>query len=151
MGGGGLLIGRFFRDDFAGFVVDCLPAVLLLAGNDKDLLAYRGFAKAGDVEGRYLAQAGLRGAEQAQVGDVPTLSAAGATRRLAKHHDVLGDGTGDLQEQADAVLVIGDDQLADRAGAKDHGVRRQVEHVQADAEPCRVDALEELLAGERAG
>jgi hypothetical protein len=53
LGGGGLLAGRFFWDDLAGFAVECLPAVLLLAGDDKDLLAGRGLAIAGDVEVRY--------------------------------------------------------------------------------------------------
>ena len=146
LGGDGLLHGRFRGDDFAGFVIEGFPAVLLLAGNDKDPLADIGFAEPGGVEGRDIDQAGLRGAEEAEVGDVPALSAAGATRRLAEDHDVLGYGSGNVHEQPDAVVVIGDDQLADRAGAEDHGVRRQVEHVPVDAEPGRVYALEELLA-----
>ena len=70
------------------------PAVLLLAGDDEDPLAYPRLAIAGSVEVRNVAQAGLRGWERAQVGDVAPLSSAGAARRLAKHHDVLDHGTG---------------------------------------------------------
>ena len=134
-----------------GFLVKTLPAVLLLAGNDKDSLACGRFAKAGDVEGCDLAQAGLGGGDQTQVGEVSTLSTAGAARGLAKDHDVLGHGGGKVQEQADAVVVIGDDQLADGAGAEDHGVGRQQEHVQAEAGAGAVDALEMQLAGQGAG
>ena len=108
-------------------------------------------AKPGDVEGRDVAQAGLRGGQQAQVGDVPALAAAGAARGLAKDHDVLGHGAGDVQEQPDAVVVVGDDQLADGVGAKDHRGGGQQQHVQADAGAGAVDALEMLLAGQRAG
>ena len=38
------------------------------------------------------------------IGDFSDLGLAG----LAKHHDVLGDGTGDVQEKADPVVVVGD-------------------------------------------
>ena len=134
-----------------GFVVKAFPAVLLLTGNDKDPLAYRRFAKAGDVGGCDVDRAGLGGVEHAQVGDVPALSSAGAARRLAKHHDVLGHGGGEVQEQANAVVVIGDDQLADGAGAEGHGVGRQQEHLQSDTGTDAVNALEMQLAGQGAG
>jgi hypothetical protein len=146
-----LLACRFIRDDFVGFLIETLPAVLLLEGNDKDSLAYRGLAIPGDVESRDLAQAGLRGGAQAQVGDVPPLSAAGAARGLAEHHDVLGHGAGNVQEQTDTVIVIGDDKLADGVGAKVHGGGRQQEHLEAEAGAGAVDTLEMLLAGQRAG
>jgi hypothetical protein len=71
-----------------------LPAVLLLTGNDKDPLAYTRLAEPGNVESRDFAEAGLRGGKQAQVGDVPPLSSAGAARGLAEDHDVLGQGAG---------------------------------------------------------
>jgi hypothetical protein len=77
-----------------GFLIETFPTVLLLAGNDKDPLAYRGFTKPGDVESRDFAQAGLRGGKQAQVGDVPPLSSSGTARGLAEDHDVLGHGAG---------------------------------------------------------
>jgi hypothetical protein len=94
-GGGGLLVGRFIRDDFVGFVIEAFPAVFLLAGDDKDPLACRGLAEAGDVESCDFAQAGLGGGNQAEVGDVPALSTAGTARGLAEDHDVLGHGAGD--------------------------------------------------------
>ncbi len=150
-GGVGLLVHRFLGHDLVGVAVGGFPAVLLLAGNDKDALACTGFAEAGGVEGCDVTYAGLRGGKQAEVGNVPALSPTGATRGLAKYHDVLRHGTRDVQEQADAVVVIGDDQLDDRAGAKGHRGGRQVEHVKADAETGGVYALEELLAGEWAG
>jgi hypothetical protein len=103
-----LAVCRFIRDDFMGFVVEALPAVLLLAGDDEDPLACRGFAKPGSVECRDVAQAGLRGREQAQVGDVTPLSSAGATGGLAKDHDVLGHCRGNIQEQPDAAFAVGD-------------------------------------------
>ena len=51
MGGGGLGRGGPRRDDFGGFVLGGLPAVLLLAGNDKEPLAGGRFAELGGVEG----------------------------------------------------------------------------------------------------
>jgi hypothetical protein len=121
LGGGSLLVGGLFGDDFAGFVLKRLPAVLLLAGDDEDLLACRRLAKAGGVEVCYVAQAGLQDGKKTQVGDVPPLPAARAARGLSKHHDVLSQGGGDVQEQPDAVLVIRDHQLANRVRAKGHG------------------------------
>jgi hypothetical protein len=44
-----------------GFLIETFPAVLLLAGNDKDPLAYTRFAESGNVESSDFAQAGLRG------------------------------------------------------------------------------------------
>ena len=104
-----------------GFLIETFPAVLLLAGDDKDPLPCRRLAIAGDVEICDVAQASLRGGDQAQVGDVAPLSSAGATGCLAEDHDVFGNGAGNVQEQMDAVVVIGDDQLADGVGAEDHG------------------------------
>jgi hypothetical protein len=46
---------RFIRDDFMGLVVEALPAVFLLAGDDKDPLADRGLAIPGGVESRDVA------------------------------------------------------------------------------------------------
>jgi hypothetical protein len=109
-----------------GFLIQSLPAVLLLAGDNKDPLAGWGLAIAGEVEGRDLASARLQGSEQAQVGEIPMLPSPGVTGGLAKDHDVLGGGLRDVQEEANAVLAVGDDQWADRVGAKDNrGGRRQ--------------------------
>ena len=134
-----------------GFLIEIFPAVFLLTGDDKDPLAYRRFAEAGGVESCDFAQAGLCGRDQAEVGDVPALSSTGVTGRLAKDHDVLSHGAGDGQEQPDAVVVVGDDQLADGVRAEDNGVGGKKEHVQAKAGAGAVDALEMLLASQGAG
>ena len=49
MRAGGLGTWGLGRDDFGSFVLGGLPAVLLLAGNDKDPLAGVRFAEAGGV------------------------------------------------------------------------------------------------------
>ena len=71
--GGGLGQGGLGRDDFGGFVLGGLPAVLLLAGNDKDPLAGGRFAEAGGVEGGDVASAGVGGGQQAEVSDAAAL------------------------------------------------------------------------------
>ena len=150
-GGEGLGLAGLFGDDFGSLVVIRLPAVFLLAGNDKDSLAGTGFAVAGDVEGGDVAEAGLGGGSQAEVGDVAAFAAAGAAWGLAEDHDVLGDGAIDLQQQADAFFAVGDDQLADGVGAKGDRGGRVPQGFEADAGAGAVDALEELLTAQGAG
>jgi len=134
-----------------GFLIESIPAILLLTGDDEDPLSHSRLAKAGEVEGRNVAQAGLRDGEQAQVGDVPAFASAGTAGGLAKHHDILGQRLGDAQQQSNAALSVGDDQLPDRVWAKDHRGGRRQKHVQAESRAGSVNALEMLLAGHRAG
>ena len=57
---------RFIRNDFVGFVKELLPAVLMRAGDDKDVLDWCGHGRTGDVERGDGAERGLRGGKQAQ-------------------------------------------------------------------------------------
>ena len=123
----------------------------MLAGNDKDALAGAGFAITGDVQGGNIAEAGLGEGKQAEVGDVAAFAAARAARGLAEDHNVLGEGGGDSQEDADAFLAVGDDQLADGVGGKGDRGGRVPERFEANAGAGAVDALEELLAVQGAG
>jgi hypothetical protein len=93
----------------------------------------------------------LCGGKHAQVGDIPALSPAGAAGGLTKHHDVPGRGLGDAQEQPNAVVVVGDNQLTDGVRAKNHWVGGSQQHLEAEAGAGAVDALEMLLAGQGAG
>ena len=146
-----MLAGGVRGDDLVGDPVQAFPAVFLLAGEDEDLLADGRLAIPGEVEGGDVAQAGLRGREQAQVGDVAALGAAGAAGCLAKDHDVLIDRGGDLQEEANARLAVGDEQLADGVGAKADRGRGLVKVREANAGTGGVDAFEVDLAGVGAG
>ncbi len=55
------------RDEGAGYVIRAFPAVLVLAGDRKDLLPGAGLAEPGHIGGGDVALAVGRGAQQAQV------------------------------------------------------------------------------------
>jgi hypothetical protein len=63
------------------------PAVLLLAGDHKDLLAGAGLAKPSDIRGGDVALAVGCGTQQSQVIDPPMLHSARAARCLAEEHE----------------------------------------------------------------
>ena len=85
--GGSLKLLWPFRDRGAGLQIQSLPAILLLAGDDEDLLARARFAKLGLVEPGNLASAANRRRHQADVGDIPALVTTAAARLLAEDHN----------------------------------------------------------------
>lgn len=65
------------------------PTIALLAGADKDFLARLGVAKGGKVKISNVAEAVVRGREQAEAGSVPPLLPTGTAGGLGKEHNVL--------------------------------------------------------------
>jgi subtilisin-like proprotein convertase family protein len=144
-GGSGLVLGRFGggrrrnfgffsglclgrrrpgRDDCAGHVVLGFPAVLLLAGDHKDLLPGAGLPVLGDIRGGDVTLAVGRRTRQAQVADPPLLHPASAARRLAKDHDVFHRRTHCQPQPQVAGFVIVNGQVGHRVRAKNYGRRR---------------------------
>src|ERR1035441_4965357 len=68
------------------------------------------------------------------------------TRRLAEHHDVFGWQGSQFQKQVNAVLVVGGNQLADRAQVKHHPRGRLQQGRQTHAPQHRIYPGEELFA-----
>ena len=70
---------------------------------------------------------------------------------MGEDHDVFGDGAGQLQEQPEAALVVGDDKWADGVAVKHDRGGGLPEGRQADAGSGAVDTLEVQLAGQGTG
>ena len=144
------MFGRFWN----GAAVDAvggLPAVVLLAGDDKDFGAGAGLAEAGFVEIGDFGEAINGRRRQADVGDIASAGAATATGCLREYHDVRAGIAGQGQKKADAAGVVGDHEAGDGIGAKGRAQRRFQGLGAADAGAHGVDGFVELLAGEGPG
>ena len=113
------------RDKLAKVCGLAFPTIALLPSADKQLAAGFWFAKRYQTHLRDVAYPVLRGGQEAEAGPMPPLLPAGAARGLGKDHDVLGDGTKELQLNAQPAVHVARAQRLNRAWPKATGAGGQ--------------------------